>query len=329
MASSMESPNPLTPLAWLPPDLAGQLEASRYLYSATVSAWLWDFFMSIPEEYLVFSKGRLNLPDAVYILSRIFTCSFIINSLVFQVSSVADCHTLTKAIGWSAAIALPLNSLLFFFRVRAVFHNDTVITFIFGFLWLSTLACFTAPFAVDGGHIGTTSHCINTSVQPSVSVALIVVGVHDTIVFFAITTRLTMMSLANNWKDRARAFLSGRGMGHISRTVLMSGQIYYLVTVGMNIFSMVAILTPSFPPVLRAMFTVPNIALQNAMACLVYRQVKLGVIREPSRAMTTTISGHVAAPIQLVPIFRSRPSVPSTSNGSRVIIKRTVVTEEF
>lgn len=28
-------PNPLTPLAWLPPDIAGQLEASRYLYSAT------------------------------------------------------------------------------------------------------------------------------------------------------------------------------------------------------------------------------------------------------------------------------------------------------
>lgn len=29
-------PNPLTPLAWLPPDTAVQLEVSRYLYSATV-----------------------------------------------------------------------------------------------------------------------------------------------------------------------------------------------------------------------------------------------------------------------------------------------------
>lgn len=29
-------PNPLTPLAWLPPDTASQLEVSRYLYSATI-----------------------------------------------------------------------------------------------------------------------------------------------------------------------------------------------------------------------------------------------------------------------------------------------------
>ena len=46
----------------------------------------------------------------------------------------------------------------------------------------------------------------------------------------------------------------------------------------MNIVSMVVILTPSVPPIVRAMFTVPNVALQNTMACRVYRLLKLGII---------------------------------------------------
>jgi hypothetical protein len=36
MASPAQIINPLTPLAYLPPDLADQLEASRYLYVATL-----------------------------------------------------------------------------------------------------------------------------------------------------------------------------------------------------------------------------------------------------------------------------------------------------
>ena len=41
---------------------------------------------------------------------------------------------------------------------------------------------------------------------------------------------------------------------------------------------MAMILTPSIPPVFRAMFTVPNIAIENAMACKVFRDIKLGII---------------------------------------------------
>ena len=35
MATPTDLPNPTTPLAWLDPALAGQLEVSRYLYVAT------------------------------------------------------------------------------------------------------------------------------------------------------------------------------------------------------------------------------------------------------------------------------------------------------
>ena len=131
-------------------------------------------------------------------------------------------------IGWCAAFAVPLNSLLFFFRIRAVFsQNNAVLTF-FGFLWLSTFAAITAPFGVDGIHIGTTKFCINSDVKSFSSAGIVVGAVHDTLVFLAIATRLVMFSLADTWTSRFKAFLNGNGMGNVSKALLHTGQLYYL-----------------------------------------------------------------------------------------------------
>ncbi len=51
---------------------------------------------------------------------------------------------------------------------------------------------------------------------------------------------------------------------------------------------MAVILAPSVPPVLRAMFSIPNIALQNAMACRVFRLLKLGLITDAGPTLFTS-----------------------------------------
>ncbi|KAI0795924.1 hypothetical protein C8Q75DRAFT_711126 [Abortiporus biennis] len=301
-------PNPLTSLAWLPPDIANQLEASRYLYSATIGAWIWDFLMSLHEEYVLFSRSKVRIPAVVYLLARMASFAFILTALIFQVGSVDDCHALAKAIGWFGGIAMPLNSLLFFFRVKAVFNHSRVMVTLFGLLWLATLGCISAPFAVDGIHIGTTRNCVNSSVKSYSSAGIIIVAVHDTLVFFAITFRLTSYSLADTWPEQVKTFFSGRGMGKMSKTLLHTGQLYYLATVGFNIVAAVIILAPSVPPVLRAMFSIPNVALQNAMACRVYRQLKLGIIQDLHSPFSASASGSGSTPIRFMPTFRSQTS---------------------
>jgi hypothetical protein len=47
------------------------------------------------------------------------------------------------------------------------------------------------------------------------------------------------------------------------------------------------------PPVYRATFTVPNIALESVMACRVFRGIKLGFIQENDRA--TSLAKSVRA----------------------------------
>jgi hypothetical protein len=82
-------PNPFTPMAFLPPTLAAQLQADIYLNVACMAvscqirdvdsrtlnlppaakAYTWDWLMSIPEE-IAMCRRRLHLAHLAYFLSR-------------------------------------------------------------------------------------------------------------------------------------------------------------------------------------------------------------------------------------------------------------------
>lgn len=75
------------------------------------------------------------------------------------------------------------------------------------------------------------------------------------------------------------------------------------VTVIVNIATVVVMLTPSVPAAYRALSIVPSTAINNIMACRVYREVKLGMMDDgpmgyPSRSHTfeneTSSSLHFA-----------------------------------
>ncbi len=78
--------------------------------------------------------------------------------------------------------------------------------------------------------------------------------------------------------------------------------LYCRATVGMNIGTMICILVPSLSPAYHVILAVPNVALMNAMACRVFRQVRLGLlINYPS----STVSGtQQSTAVPLSPLFR-------------------------
>jgi hypothetical protein len=126
-------------------------------------------------------------------------------------------------------VAIPATSLLFFFRIRAVFNNNIYIVAVFGLLWLATLAgSLTVPFAISGTHVGPTKHCINTGVKPFSSTGIIVSTVNDTLVLIFISWRLVQSSYQESFRGRAKTFFIGDGLPAFSRSLIQSGQEYYL-----------------------------------------------------------------------------------------------------
>ena len=88
--SSIAVPNPNTPLAFLPPTLANQFEISCYVTLAALTvnkqihtlkrleshffslsqAFVCEWIMSLVDEYKIFRRNRLRVPDVVYLISR-------------------------------------------------------------------------------------------------------------------------------------------------------------------------------------------------------------------------------------------------------------------
>lgn len=68
------------------------------------------------------------------------------------VAPVAQCQLLLDFIAFFFVVAMPATSLLFFFRVRAVWSNSKMISYFFGLMWLATFGlCVPIPWAVKGG----------------------------------------------------------------------------------------------------------------------------------------------------------------------------------
>ncbi|KAF8523375.1 hypothetical protein BU17DRAFT_43933 [Hysterangium stoloniferum] len=308
-------PNPETPLAFLPPTLASQFEVSRYLLVATCGMFSWDLLTNLRNDYKLLTQHRISAPTLVYFLSRYVSFSYIICSTAFQIGPVGNCQTLQIAVGWTFAMGVGSTALLFLFRVLAIFNNDVWITIFFTFMWLATLGgSMTVPFAITGAHIGPTDHCINTGVKPFSSVGIIVSTVNDTLVFIFISIRLLQTtSYQHSLSGRAKSFFGGEGLPVFSRMLLQSGQEYYLVTVGGNILTMVLILAPaSLPAVYHAMCTVPNMAIANAMACRVYRDVKFGRI-----GSGTSAGGRTTAASSFPSFATPRNNSSNTKYGNR------------
>ncbi|KAJ7749706.1 hypothetical protein B0H16DRAFT_1691816 [Mycena metata] len=258
-------PIPLSsePLSLVPPDIAGQIELLRYVWAGTAAVFIWDILNNLKADYQLLFKYRIRPPVITYFTSRIICFVWVVGFTVFLTSPVGGCHTLDLVLDSLYPIAVPSTSLLFFFRVRAIYANSRPITIAFAVLWIiEVAACITIPFGTGGINIGPTRYCTIDELAPYTSSASITPTVFDTAVFVAISYRL----VGN------RAYLPS-----FSKAIFVDGQKYYMITVISNIAMSAMIYAPGVSPGLRSILALPNVMLTSVMACRVYRHTRLNL----------------------------------------------------
>ncbi|KAJ6476877.1 hypothetical protein C8R45DRAFT_1157985, partial [Mycena sanguinolenta] len=282
MSNTTEIPNPFTPVAFLPPSVGDQFEVSRYVYAATLGAYVWDIALNFGNDYVLLFKHRLRFPTIVYFLSSIRHTKLVKSIYIsfYSIALVENCNAI--ALGWTIATILAklATATLFFLRVTAVWHPSKIAYAVFFILCLAVpSASITAPIGIREAHIGPTKQCITTAVPVNIEVATIMPLIYDTAVFLAINYRILAHTIvADSFMARLRVFFGGRGASTLSRALLQSGQHFYLVAVAANVTLLVVVKLPHLPPVYRDMLIIPAVALDNAMACLVFRMIKFGFI---------------------------------------------------
>ncbi|KAF8156331.1 hypothetical protein K438DRAFT_1942873 [Mycena galopus ATCC 62051] len=288
MANTTELPNPFTPLVFLPPAPATEIEVAPYLFAATVGAYIWDIALNLGNDYALLFKHRISWSTMVYFLSRVFTFAYTLTSFVFQVGSVQDCDTLELAVGICLLLSQSTTAMLFLLRALAVWQPNKIAYVASLLLWLGvTGADILAPLGLRGAHVGPTMQCMITAVPANVEWVPIMALINDTAVFCAINYRIIGFTIvANSSKDRIRAFLAGRQLSKLSGALIRGGQHFYLIAVCTNILLLVVVRLPSGPPVFHVMLAAPGYTLINAMACLVYREIKFGFLTSDGAVST-------------------------------------------
>jgi len=212
--------------------------------------------------------------------------SYIVTAFVFAVGNNPSCQTEQLINGISNTLSTAFTAMLFLFRVLAVFNRHKVAMVIFPTLWLIVVGCtITVPLGIGGEHIGPTQGCINTRVATYTAAAGLSSFINDSIVFLAITYRIISFTLVEaNGTARLRAFFSRKSLPLVSRTLILGGQLYYFMALCGNIVLIVMFVLPGVGPIYRGMCTIPVLALNNAMACIVFRKIKFGLISSDGTA---------------------------------------------
>ncbi|SJK97736.1 uncharacterized protein ARMOST_00989 [Armillaria ostoyae] len=304
-----ELTDPFPLLESVDPTLASDSDkVSLCLYAATLGGYLWDIAVNLENEYQLLFKHRIRYPTVIYYMSRVFTLAYILINFAGRVANIPNCGAAQLALGICNVLSQTFTSFLFFLRVTAVWHKNRYIFFFFTILWFGVIAgAITVPVGIRGAHIGTTQQCINIRVPDYDQLSAIMPLIFDSCTFVAITYRILLYyCVEETARGRLRAFF-GRGVPIVSRSLLLSGQQYYLVAVCGNVVCLILVLVPGLPTVYRAMCTIPILAIINAMACIVFRKIKFGLI-PPDGVMAQLSTFHATSgPAGTTSMHRSIP----------------------
>ncbi|KZP10265.1 hypothetical protein FIBSPDRAFT_711861, partial [Athelia psychrophila] len=190
-----------------------------------------------------------------------------------------NCTFLAAMIGVSAVISLASTSFLFFLRVRAVYLRSRYATALFGALWIvtvsSTIWASTTLRAEHDSSPAVNGGCIMTGLQ-AVPSPLISTFVNDTLIFLAISYRLTTNAVADGGRrSRLMTIVNGKGLYSLSQLMLQTGQLYYFSTFLYFFVNLAIIWIPFVPPGAQPILITIHSSFTTTMACRVFRGVAL------------------------------------------------------
>ncbi|KAJ6527814.1 hypothetical protein B0H19DRAFT_1214661 [Mycena capillaripes] len=228
--NTTDLPNPFTPLVWLPPEVAYQIQIGNYVVTGTLAAFIWDLLSNAMNDYKLVSQHRVGPGTVTYFLARLNT-----NISAYPLN---HCALARKFYEVGVAVSVPANSLLIFLRARAIFDANRYLVLLFFALWLIVAGTATMP-AIPGiikaANIGPTKYCMTVDEKIIGATFSIAPPVHDTVIFLAISWRMFHYSQPTEGSRTNRGLggviksaLTGEYLPQFSRAVLMDGQLYYL-----------------------------------------------------------------------------------------------------
>ncbi|KAK7681896.1 hypothetical protein QCA50_014858 [Cerrena zonata] len=254
----------------------------NYISVASFTLLAYDCLLCILEDSLFISLCPFKSPDAVYILSRTLAVGEAIASLATTLIPFKSCvqiHFLRMA-KYFITMIIPCNAWLFMLRVRVLYFYSQFTIVLFMVLWALT---FTSLLAIPAYQISSSQNpdgtcTFHTSYNKKLlSVPFLALVIFDTAVIIATSASFITGSSSRSWRTKLKSMITTKDVGHISKIFLRSGQIYYLVTIGIHLFMFIIMISPSIkiPTYYIGELSLLTCIFHNMMSCRVFRLLKL------------------------------------------------------
>ncbi|KAF9047787.1 hypothetical protein BJ165DRAFT_1387746 [Panaeolus papilionaceus] len=308
-------PNPFTPLAFLPPDVAWEATVAIFVLVACLTVMVWDILNNLGSDYLLLTRRKFGFPTAVYFVSRLGTLCYILGTVIVNTAPIGHCRQAGFVANAFLPFAVPSSSLLLFFQARAMYMHNRYIVALFAFLWLAVFAG-TIPILATTmtSSLGPTDYCVTFAAFRSFyTIPLITTVIYDTILFSATVLRVYQCSMADtdDMKATVETFVFGKHLPLLSKALLKNGQAYFLSTVAVSLLNLVVYYIDALPQSYRLIMGEPDIVLINIMACRIYRNTRLGIFELPTMRSTPTSNSAIRfAPTGIAATGRSGGDKP-------------------
>ncbi|KAF9070711.1 hypothetical protein BDP27DRAFT_1446807 [Rhodocollybia butyracea] len=276
--------------------------AFSYAIQIAGTIMIWDIVIHSGDDVeLLFLPGRFRPPTVVYFLSRFLF--LIYSSFLTQTadSSKTCSSSLTLAASATNIFALAFTLFQFFLRVRVIYcEGSRLKTGFFAMLWVFA----SGAIAYNLGFNGREPRCAHhQTINFRFWAPVLAILVHDSCVFLAISYQIyklslvlvrtnprfnpsgvefggrTRSSLVQSFKARAVA-LAGKELPSLFRAILYNGQFYYLISVASGLTTLTLLFNTSLLPAYRSLLVPMHSVLVNITAGHVFREARLGRIRE-------------------------------------------------
>ncbi|KDR82167.1 hypothetical protein GALMADRAFT_152929 [Galerina marginata CBS 339.88] len=276
------------------PQLGSQLINVTFIYAGTLGAIIWDILSNINADYSLAKYLPKSLPVAVITTLATFTFGAIVIT-----QPMKNCSVTVYGLSWMFTLLLSSTTLLFFFRVRAVYMDKKYVIAFFFLSWLGVVAGCIAE-TQSGGPAWSSipypsnPYCLGDPINLLTLVTTMSTApmANDVLSFCAITWRLMQIShVETTFKSSIQVMLFGHYLPAFSRALLRDGQVYFLCTVSLAILSTATFFVPGVPRIVSIAIVYPNVAIMNLMGCKIFRDTKLGLstLSDP----TQSIAFHV------------------------------------
>ncbi|KAF9547615.1 hypothetical protein CPC08DRAFT_769410 [Agrocybe pediades] len=285
MATTLNITVPLSsqwPAVVFAPDslLAYRLAVSTYFAVGALSVFVWDMFYNLANDYDLAKTHKGSITSIIYFVSRFSTLAFMILQSIVLTLPLDHCGRFHVAVLVCYNLLISTTMLLSYFRVCAVWGKNKAIVVVFGFLWLSCVACtLTSITGITFASFPGVPYCSVFVSGNYVSAAVIGPTVNHILVFVAITYGVCM-SRTNGHQSLFssggyRTFIFGESLPAFSKAILQSSQLCYLVAGLVGLVALTWFYVFHSDAGYRLAIFTPYAAVVNIMFSWVFRKAKL------------------------------------------------------